>query len=142
MPKFSPKGAAPPVDHSLHRCDAANLRERRALSALLAGPVKREHLDKLAGVSNAPDLIMNLRREMGLQIPCKIVRDRDRDGKRCVYGVYSLSDRDLARLSKMRGEQGDPLGLRKLFERAADEALASVNLFFDCAASAPSGGVA
>ena len=65
-------------------------RQRIALNALLQGPVSREALDRVAGCSNGPELIAELRR-MGFQIPCQRVKKIDRYGHVCHPGVYSLS---------------------------------------------------
>jgi hypothetical protein len=70
-----------------------NLREQRVLAALLAGPVPRERVDKVAGCSNGPALVASLRSK-GLGkagLSCTMVPGRDRDGKRVLFGVYSLS---------------------------------------------------
>lgn len=139
-------------------------RYARFLSTLVTGAKRtREEIDRLTGSSNGPDVPHQLRKRYGGEglIVTELSPRVDRDGKAvrvAVYwltqegrawarkllaansgrhGVCSLSDSDVAQLSPMPGKR-----LRKLFERAADEALASGNLFFDCAASVPSGGVA
>lgn len=71
-----------------------NPRELRTLSALMDGPIFRERLDRIAGASNAPDIILRLRRA-GLEIPCKRVEVTDRDGKTSRPGQYSLTIADL-----------------------------------------------
>jgi hypothetical protein len=38
-------------------------------------------------------------RRHGLQVPCTVVQGRDRDGRPCRYGIYSLTDRDRQKLS-------------------------------------------
>lgn len=65
-------------------------RQRRALQALLRGPVMREDLDGIAGASNSPHVVSELRR-MGLVIDCERVECTDRDGKPCRPGRYSLA---------------------------------------------------
>lgn len=70
-----------------------NPRHLRALHALLRRPMPRETLDKVAGCSNGPDLVAELRRR-GLKVPCKRIQFIDRDGKRCSPGVYSLLPTD------------------------------------------------
>jgi len=57
-----------------------NPRHLRAIAALLRRPMPREHLDREAGCSNGPDLVLELRRR-GLSIPCKRVTVFDRDGQ-------------------------------------------------------------
>lgn len=73
-----------------------NPRHLRVLQVLLSRPLTREQLDKVAGCSNGPDVVNNLRRR-GLGIPCERIYFKDRDGKACRPGVYSLlaSDRKL-----------------------------------------------
>lgn len=70
-----------------------NPRHLRAITALLKRPIPRESLDKLAGCSNGPELIAELRRR-GLEIPCERIKFTDRDGKTCRPGVYSLAPKD------------------------------------------------
>lgn len=70
-----------------------NPRHLRVLAALLHRPISREQLDSIAGCSNGPDLIADLRRR-GLgddHLPCEWIKFIDRDGKLCRPGVYSLS---------------------------------------------------
>lgn len=73
-----------------------NPRHLRVLQVLLARPLTREQLDKVAGCSNGPDLVNDLRRR-GLKIPCERIHFIDRDGRPCRPGVYSLlaTDRNL-----------------------------------------------
>lgn len=75
----------------------SNPRQARAVELLLQRPAKREELDARAGCSNAPELVAALRRR-GLDLPCRVVQGLDRDGRRCHFGIYSLSDRDRQKL--------------------------------------------
>lgn len=68
-------------------------RERRALLRLLASAAMREEIDNEAGCSNGPDLVLNLR-ERGLELPCKRLSFKDRDGKWCHPGLYRLTAAD------------------------------------------------
>ena len=71
-----------------------NPRQLRALAVLLRRPVSREELDHIAGCSNAPELVADLRRR-GLgheHLPCERIRFIDRDGFTCRPGVYSLTE--------------------------------------------------
>ncbi|OYY21926.1 MAG: hypothetical protein B7Y69_08275 [Sphingobacteriia bacterium 35-40-8] len=70
-----------------------NPRHLRALAVLLRRPVPREQLDSLAGASNSPELVAELRRR-GLDVPCERIRFIDRDGCPCRPGVYSLTIAD------------------------------------------------
>lgn len=71
-----------------------NPRYLRAIRALLVRPLPREHLDRVAGCSNGPQLVAELR-GLGLGVaglPCTLVADTDRDGRSIKRGVYSLTD--------------------------------------------------
>lgn len=80
-----------------------NPRHLRAIQALTAGPVMREQLDRIAGASNGPELVSELRR-LGLCVPCERVKRRDRDGRPCRPGRYSLSPADREKLRRWRTE--------------------------------------
>ena len=69
-----------------------NARHLRALAVLLKRPVSRENLDSIAGCSNGPELIAELRRR-GLEgeLLCERIDFTDRDGRRCRPGTYSLT---------------------------------------------------
>lgn len=82
-----------------------NPRHLRALQALRNRPTSRETLDKVAGCSNGPALIAELR-SRGLEIPCKRIQFEDRDGKVCRPGVYYLTDKDRRMLSLWLGKRG------------------------------------
>ncbi|WP_080681335.1 MULTISPECIES: hypothetical protein [Burkholderia] len=70
-------------------------RHLRALRALLASPagLAREELDRVAGCSNGPALVADLRAK-GLEAPCFMRTVHDRDGKEVEAGVYVLTERD------------------------------------------------
>jgi hypothetical protein len=70
-----------------------NPRHLRAIRALEISPRTREAIDRIAGASNGPELIAELRRRC-LQIPCAMVPCIDRDGFEVKRGVYSLTDQD------------------------------------------------
>ena len=72
-------------------------RQIRALRALLAGPMRREHLDRAAGASNSPDVVASLR-QRGIRIACDTSQPfTDRDGRQTFPGVYSLHPDDRAK---------------------------------------------
>ena len=75
----------------------ANSRELRTIRALMRAPRMREDLDRIAGASNAPDLVFRLR-AAGLEIPCDRVERLDRDGQVCRPGRYSLTADDRKRI--------------------------------------------
>lgn len=69
-------------------------RMKRALEALLThSSLTREQLDDIAGCSNAPGLVLEMRRA-GLEVKCKQELIKDRDGRPCYRGRYSLTDTD------------------------------------------------
>lgn len=69
-----------------------NPRHLRALSVLLKRPVSRENLDSIAGCSNGPELVAELRRR-GLwdDLLCERIAFIDRDGRPCRPGTYFLT---------------------------------------------------
>ena len=70
-----------------------NPRHLRVIAALMTRSRKREELDRIAGCSNAPELIAELRRR-GLDAKCYKVPAIDRDGYPIRYGVYAFDDGD------------------------------------------------
>jgi hypothetical protein len=106
----------PPFDNEARACEkgdfnpsnrflgTTNKRHLRALAVLLERPLFREELDKIAGCSNGPELVAELRRR-GLKIPCDLVTRMDKDGKPCRPGVYSLTDDDRLKLANWRAGQ-------------------------------------
>lgn len=66
-------------------------RARRALVALLAGPVTREQIDRISGSSNGPNLIGSIRKRLGIEIPCVMKPKIDRDGFPTRHGEYHLA---------------------------------------------------
>ena len=70
-----------------------NPRHLRAITALLRRPISRQELDSVAGASNSPELVAELRRR-GLDGPCERIRFMDRDGCPCRPGVYSFTTSD------------------------------------------------
>lgn len=67
-----------------------NPRHLRVIQALKTCPLPREHLDQLAGYSNGPDLVAELRRR-GLEAPCTRTKKKDRDLFDCWPGVYHFT---------------------------------------------------
>lgn len=76
-----------------------NPRHLRAIHALMTRPQPREHLDRAAGCSNAPELVAELRRR-GLDVPCERIHYTDRDGKDTRPGIYRFNDADRRKLNK------------------------------------------
>ncbi|KDB51324.1 hypothetical protein X805_30900 [Sphaerotilus natans subsp. natans DSM 6575] len=68
----------------------------------------REDIDRIAGASNGPEVIAELRRR-GLDIPCDRVPCYDRDGREVKRGIYSLTGEDRRRvLAWRRRRDSDP----------------------------------
>ena len=82
-----------------------NPRQLRALTVLLRRPVPREQLDSVAGASNSPELVAELRRR-GLEVPCERIRFIDRDGFACRPGVYSLTLADRRKVFAWMAKRG------------------------------------
>lgn len=71
-----------------------NPRQLRTLAVLLRRPLPREQLDSIAGCSNGPDLVADLRsRGLRDELRCERIQFTDRDGKPCRPGVYSLTEK-------------------------------------------------
>ena len=74
-----------------------NPRHLRTIQALMTRPITREHLDQIAGCSNGPELIAELRRR-GLEVPCARTKKKDRDLFDCWPGVYHFTRQDRRRV--------------------------------------------
>lgn len=72
-------------------------RQYRVINALMRGPESREAVDRIAGASNGPAVVQQLRM-LGYDIPCKRVSHTDRDGLAGWHGVYSLTHTDRLRV--------------------------------------------
>lgn len=72
-------------------------RQYRVMRALYSGPHSREEIDRIAGASNGPEVVRQLR-VLGWEIPCELVPHIDRDGLRGRHGVYCLAPADRKRL--------------------------------------------
>jgi hypothetical protein len=85
-----------------------NPRHLRVIQALWTRPMPREQVDIVAGCSNGPELIAELRRR-GLSIPCTRTKKKDRDLFDCFPGVYHCTQADrrkLAAWKRMRAQRG------------------------------------
>jgi len=81
-----------------------NPRHLRAIAALLHRPLPRENLDTVAGCSNGPELVAELRRR-GLEVPCRRINFVDRDGCICRPGVYFLTLADRRKLHQWQAKR-------------------------------------
>jgi len=79
-------------------------RHLRLLRALSRGlPVMREEADRVAGASNSPAIIADLRAS-GWVIQCDRVERLDRDGKTCRPGCYTLHPDQLEIAAALAGK--------------------------------------
>jgi len=76
-----------------------NPRHLRVIQALMTRPLPREQLDRVAGASNGPELVAELRRR-GLDVPCTRTKKKDRDLFDCWPGVYHFSQQDRRRVNR------------------------------------------
>lgn len=76
-----------------------NPRHLRVIQALMTRPLPREHLDRVAGASNGPELVAELRRR-GLEVPCTRTKKKDRDLFDCWPGVYHFTEQDRRRVNR------------------------------------------
>lgn len=110
-----PEGKASAAEHSDSKSTASfsgtdNPRHLRVIQALMTRPLPREQLDKVAGCSNGPDLVAELRRR-GLKAPCTRTKKKDRDLFDCWPGVYHFTEADRRKLNswkRKRAAKGRP----------------------------------
>ena len=89
-----------------------NPRHLRAIQALRVRPLPREQLDQVAGCSNGPDLVAELRRR-GLELPCTRAKKRDRDLFDSWPGVYHFSEADRRMVNRWLAERAARTQARK-----------------------------
>ncbi|TDG02098.1 hypothetical protein E1N52_41635 [Paraburkholderia guartelaensis] len=76
-----------------------NVRHLRVIAALRVRARTRKSIDGIAGASNGPALIADLR-ALALDIPCTRIPTFDRDGREVLRGVYHLSASDRHKLTR------------------------------------------
>lgn len=102
---------AQPADNSTARASfsgTANPRHLRVITSLMIRPRKREEIDRIAGASNGPELMAELRRR-GLRAKCRRTPGIDRDGYPIKFGVYEFDDGDrhaVIAWLRLRGTKG------------------------------------
>ena len=84
-----------------------NPRHLRAIAALRVRSQTREAIDRVAGCSNGPDLIAELRRR-DLDVPCTRIPCYDRDGREVQRGVYHLTNADRRKLARRAARLSKP----------------------------------
>lgn len=70
-----------------------NPRHLRVIHSLMIRARRREEIDRIAGASNGPELMAELRRR-GLRAECRRTPGIDRDGCAIKFGVYEFDDGD------------------------------------------------
>lgn len=72
-------------------------RRIRVLEALHARKswIFREDIDRIAGSSNGPDVVSQLRHRHGIEIDMQMVPRVDRDGRPCEVGQYKLTEQGI-----------------------------------------------
>lgn len=106
MKRPTPKKSESSALDKRHFTGTDNLRHLRVIQALMTRPITREHLDTVAGASNGPDLVAELRRR-GLELPCTRTRKKDRDLFDCWPGVYHLTQQDRRRVRNWLARRGE-----------------------------------
>lgn len=78
-------------------------RQSRLIDRLQAGAwIPREEVDRIAGASNGPQIIAELRRKLGCDaIEMQRVDAVDRDGRPCKPGQYRLTEAGFERLEAL-----------------------------------------
>jgi hypothetical protein len=78
-------------------------RQHRTLSALKSGRwIWREDIDRIAGASNGPEIIAQLRHTHLIDIDMKRVKVKDRDGLEASPGRYRLTDKGRETLKRIK----------------------------------------
>jgi hypothetical protein len=84
-----------------------NPREFRFLQTVLHRHMTREEVDTVAGASNGPEIVNQLR-SRGLEIPCYRLGTMDRDGIWVYRGLYALSGKDRVQVARALHGKGGP----------------------------------
>jgi len=83
------------IDRSHSKSAFISMREKRAIYALLQSDqwISRESIDRIAGASNGPQVIKNIRLKITGHDGIKMVQFQaiDRDGRLCRPGYYQLT---------------------------------------------------
>ena len=84
-----------------------NPREFRFLQTVLHRHMTREELDAVAGASNGPEIVNQLR-SRGLELPCFRLGTMDRDGNWVYRGLSILSHNDRGQVARALHNKGRP----------------------------------
>ncbi len=89
-----------------HFLGTNNPRQLRVIQAALTRPLPREQLDAVAGCSNGPELVAELRRR-GLHFPCTRTKKKDRDLFDCWPGVYHFTEADRRKIAAWKRKRAE-----------------------------------
>ena len=112
------RNSQPAKTHTEHNADfiaparftgTDNPRHLRVIQALMTRPLPREQLDSVAGASNGPELVAELRRR-GLETPCTRTKKKDRDLFDCWPGVYHFTQQDRRRVRAWLAKRSRGIG--------------------------------
>jgi|AntDeeMetagen192_2_1112575.scaffolds.fasta_scaffold17140_1 hypothetical protein len=81
----------------------------RLAAVLAAGPITREQADVIAPASNGPHYIGELRRKLGIELECDRVPFVTKDNTPSLYGRYTPTLKERAKLRAFVIEQGGSL---------------------------------
>lgn len=105
LPSKAESNAPEKSAHSTGALPTLTARQSRVLDALAiaAGWLFREEVDRIAGASNGPQIILELRRKVTGEdgIEMEQVEAIDRDGRPCRPGRYRLTETGRARLQTL-----------------------------------------
>jgi len=110
--KASAPGTGAPIIRPAGFLGTDNPRHLRVIQALRVRPLPREQLDQVAGCSNGPDLVAELRRR-GLTVPCPRTKKKDRDLFDCFPGVYHFTEADRRMVNRWLAERAARAQARK-----------------------------
>lgn len=83
-------------------------REFRFLQTIIHRHMTREEVDAVAGASNGPEIVNQLR-SRGLELPCFRLGTMDRDGAWVYRGLYALTPKDRRQVAQcLRLGKGGP----------------------------------
>jgi hypothetical protein len=110
------KNARPTISEESSALDSADSktspgftpRQSRVVEALCSteGWIFREEVDRIAGASNGPQVIAELRHNWGIDIAMQRVDRLDRDGRPCKPGQYRITSLGRQHLASIGGVGG------------------------------------
>lgn len=86
--------------------------QARVLHEVIRRKLTRKQVDRIAAVSNGPDVIMKLRAR-GLELPCHRIPCIDREGAVTWYGVYIATAADIRKVRDFLAKPPDASSHRR-----------------------------